>query len=184
MNLYIKNKEEELKKTIEFFKKELGHLRTGRSNPNMLEGITAEVYGVRTPLNGLANITVADGHSMTVSPWDKKIIKDIEKAIIDANLGLGVVNEGDRIRLTIPQMTEENRRELVKKLNEKMEDCRIANRQTRDTIKTEIEKAEKDKVISEDDRFRFIKELDETVGGFNDELKELRDKKEKEIMTI
>jgi len=184
MNQYIQAKREEFRKAIDFFKKDIANLRAGRANPNMLDGVFAEAYGVRTPLNGLASITVADARSMTVSPWDKNLLKDIEKAIVEANLGVGVVNEGEQIRITVPQMTEENRRDLVKKLNEKMEAARIKIRQTRDEIKEDIENAEKNKEISEDDKFRFIKELDEEVRSKNEELKEIRDKKEEEIMTI
>lgn len=184
MNQYIQLKQGEFQDAIDFFKKDIANLRTGRANPAMLDGIMAEAYGVKTPLNGLANIAVADAKSMTISPWDKNILKDIEKAITAANLGIGVVNEGDKIRLTIPQITEENRKELVKKLNEKMEDARIAVRKIRDEIKEDIEKAETEKKISEDDKFRFIKELDEEVRKRNDEVKEIRDKKEGEIMTI
>jgi len=184
MNQYIQVKEGEFQKAVEFFKKDIANLRTGRANPAMLDGVMAESYGVKTPLNGLANITVADAKSMTVSPWDKNILKEIEKAITGANLGVGVVNEGDKIRITIPQITEENRKDLVKKLNEKMEDVRIALRKVRDEVKEEIEKAEADKKISEDDKFRFIKELDEEIRKRNDEIKDIRDKKEGEIMTI
>jgi ribosome recycling factor len=184
MNQYIQAKNSDFTKAIDFFKKEISHLRTGRANPNMLDGIQAEAYGARTPLNGLANINVSDGHSITVAPWDKSVLKDIEKAIVEADLGVGVINEGDKVRITIPVMTEENRRELVKKLNEKMEECRISFRQIRDEIKTDIEKAEKNKEISEDDRFRFIKELDDIVAKKNEEIKEIRDKKDAEIMTI
>lgn len=184
MNQYIQSKQGEFQGAIDFFKKDIANLRTGRANPAMLDGIMAEAYGVKTPLNGLANIAVADAKSMTISPWDKNILKDIEKAITAANLGIGVVNEGDKIRLTIPQITEENRKELVKKLNEKMEDVRIAVRKIRDEIKEDIEKAETEKIISEDDKFRFIKELDEEARNKNDEIKAIREKKEGEIMTI
>jgi ribosome recycling factor len=184
MNQYIQIKQKEFQGAIEFFKKDIANLRTGRANPAMLDGIMAEAYGVKTPLNGLANIAVADAKSMTISPWDKNILKDIEKAITAANLGIGVVNEGDKIRLTIPQITEENRKELARKLNEKMEDARIAVRKIRDEVKEDIEKDETDKKISEDDKFRFIKELDEEARNKNDEIKEIREKKEQEIMTI
>ncbi len=184
MNQYIELKQEEFNKGVEFFKKEISSIRTGRANPNILEGVQAESYGVKTPLNGLAAINVVDGQSITITPWDKNIIKEIEKAIIDADLGVGVVNEGDKIRITVPKMTEENRKELVKKLNEKKEEVRITFRKIRDGIKNSIEQAEKDKEIAEDEKFKFIKELDEEVGKWNDELKEIRDKKEAEIMTI
>ncbi len=184
MNQYIQNQEEDFKKAIEFFKKEISSLRTGRANPSLLEGIQVDVYGTRTPVNGLANINVVDSKTMLVIPWDKNIIKDIEKAIVEADLGVSVINEGEQIRLVLPQMTEENRRVLVKKLNEKLETAKIRARQVREEIKGNIEEAFDNKEISEDDKFRFLKELDEEVGKINQELKEIRDKKEEEIMTI
>lgn len=184
MNQYIEIKQEEFDKAIDFFKKEITNLRTGRANPNMLEGVLVEAYGAKTPLNGVASISVPDGQSILLSPWDKNVIKDVEKAVIAADLGVGVVNEGEKIRLTIPKMTEENRKEIVKKLNEQMEVARIAVRKVRDEMKNDIEQAEKDKEIAEDDKFRFIKELDEEIGKRNAEIKEIRDKKEEGIMTI
>ncbi|MFC1678226.1 ribosome recycling factor [Patescibacteria group bacterium] len=184
MNQYIELKKEEFVKAITFFKKEIATLRTGRANPNILEGIQVDAYGTKTPINGVATINVPDGQSIVVAPWDKNVVKDVEKALIQADLGVGVVNEGEKIRLTIPKMTEENRKDIVKKINEKQEAARITIRQVRDEIKSDIEKAEEDKEITEDDKFRFIKELDDEVHNVNDELKELRDKKEEEIMTV
>lgn len=184
MNKYLQAKQGEFDKNIDFFKKEILSLRTGRANPAILEGIQVESYGVKTPLNGVSSISVADARSITLTPWDKGVIKDMEKAIVEANLGVGVINEGNLIRVTIPEMTEENRKDLVKKLNEKHEKSRITIRQTRDEIKGDIESAEENKEISEDDKFRFLKELDEKVAKTNDELKEARDKKEKDIMTV
>ncbi|MHB8904171.1 MAG: ribosome-recycling factor, partial [Patescibacteria group bacterium] len=136
------------------------------------------------PVNAVANIAVSDSRCILISPWDKSVIKAIEKAIIDAGLGLGVVNEGDKIRLTVPPLTEENRKELVKKLNEKMEKTRIILRGVRDAVKNAIERAYEDKEISEDDKFRAMKELDEFSAKKNDELKDMRDRKEKDIMEI
>jgi ribosome recycling factor len=184
MNKFLLAKKPEFQKAVEFFKKDIGSLRTGRANTAILEGVQVEAYGAKTPLIGLANVVAADARSLIVSPWDRNVMKDVEKAIIEAGLGLGVVNEGDKIRLTIPAMTEENRKELVKKLNEKTEHAKVSIRQNREAIKTAIEKAEKDKAISEDDRFRFMEELEEEVKKVNEELKGIRDKKEKEIMTI
>jgi len=184
MNTYIQNQQADLTNALDHFKKDIATLRTGRANPAMLDGITVEAYGVHTPLNGLANIAVADSRSMTITPWDRNVFKDLEKALVEANLGVGVVNEGDKIRITIPAMTEENRRDLVKKTNEKMEKARISLRQIRDEIKTAIEAAEDSKEIAEDDKFRFLKELDEEITRLSEELKGLRDKKEKEIMEI
>jgi ribosome recycling factor len=184
MNDYIELKQEDFNKAIEFFKKEIASIRTGRANPNMLEGVMVDAYGAKTPVNGVATINVPDGQSITVVPWDKNVIKEVEKAIVDADLGVGVVNEGDKIRMTMPKMTEENRIDLVKKLNEKHEASRVSIRQAREDIKTDIEQAEKDKVITEDNKFLFLKELDEEVSKQNDELKSLRDNKEKDLMTV
>lgn len=184
MNQYITVKEGDFEKINEFFKKEISSLRTGRANPAMLDGVTVEAYGARSPLNTLANINISDASSVVISPWDKSILKAVEKAIVDANLGLGVVNEGDKIRLTVPALTEDNRKDLVKKLNTKLETARIEIRKLRDEIKSTIEQAFDDKTIAEDDKFRYIKELDEVVVKRNEDLKELKEKKEKDIMTI
>ena len=184
MNQYVDQKQEEFEKIKEYFKKDIGTLRTGRANPALLDGIVVEAYGAKNPLNTLANINVGDSTSVTVTPWDKSVIKDIEKAIVTADLGVGVVNEGDKIRISVPSLTEENRKELVKKLSTKMETGRIEIRKLRDDIKSAIERAFDDKEISEDDKFRYIKELDEIVTKRNEELKDLKDKKEKDIMTI
>lgn len=184
MNQYIQAKNEEFIRVLDFFKKEISSLRTGRANPNIFEGIQVEAYGVRNPMNTVASINVGDARSMTITPFDKSVIKDIEKAVVEAGLGVGVVNEGDKIRITIPQMTEENRKELVKKLNEKYEKARISLRQVREEVKGNIESAEESKDISEDDKFRFLKELDEEIKKKNDELEEVRSKKEGDIMTV
>ncbi|MFA6106250.1 MAG: ribosome recycling factor [Patescibacteria group bacterium] len=184
MNKYIQAKNNDLKDAIEFFKKDISSLRTGRANPSLLDGVMIDSYGVKTPIQNVASITVADGRSMTITPWDKSVLKEAEKGIVDANLGVGVVNEGDKLRISIPMMTEENRRELVKKLNEKMEKGRVSLRQARDDIKNSIEEAFKKKEVSEDDKFKFITELDEAIRDYNEQLKALRDGKEKDIMTI
>ena len=184
MNQYIQPKQEEFVKIVDFFKKEISSLRTGRANPGILDGVQVGAYGVKTSLNGVASINVPDGQSITIAPWDKNVIKDIEKAIADANLGVGIVNEGSQLRLTVPKMTEESRREMVKKLNEKHEASRIAIRQVREDIKNAIEQAEKDKEITEDEKFLFIKELDEEIVKQNENLKTIKDKKDQDIMTI
>jgi ribosome recycling factor len=184
MNEYIKAKEGDLKSAVDFFKKDISSLRTGRANPALLEGVFVEAYGIKNPISAIGTISVSDSKSMTVSPWDRNLLKDIEKGVVEADLGVGVVNEGDKIRISIPPMTEENRRELVRKLNEKMEKSRISLRQLREEMKESIEAAFDAKEITEDEKFKFIKELDEEIRKRNDELKEIRDGKEKEIMTI
>ncbi|MBU0637143.1 MAG: ribosome recycling factor [Patescibacteria group bacterium] len=184
MNKHIQAKQVEFDKVIDFFKKDISNLRTGRANPTILDNIQVEAYGARTLLAGLASISVLEARSLVITPWDKNTIKDVERALVMANLGLSIINEGDKIRIVISPLTEENRRELVKKLNEKMETARISLRQVRDEIKEIIETAFKNKEDSEDDKFRFIKELDEEISKQNSRIKEIRDKKEEEIMTI
>ena len=184
MNTYLREQEESFINALDFFKRDIATLRTGRANPAVLDNVQVEAYGVLSPINTVANIAVADARSILVAPWDKGISKDVEKAIIEADLGMGVVNEGDKIRLSVPALTEDNRKETVKKLNEKMEKTRINIRQSREEVKNAIEKDEEDKEISEDEKFRFEKEMDEYVSKKNDELKAMRDHKEKDIMDI
>lgn len=184
MNSYLQAKKEDFEKGIEFFKKETHTLRVGRANPEVLDMVQVEAYGVRNQISGLASISVADARSLLVTPWDKSVLKDIERAVVEANLGLGVVNDGEKLRLSVPMMTEENRKAMVKKLNEMMEEARINVRKVRDEVKTAIEAAEKAKEVSEDDKFRFIKELEEEVAEKNETIKAIREKKEIDIMTI
>lgn len=184
MNQYLQERQNEFTNALDFFKKEISALRTGRANPAVLDAVQVEAYGVMNPLNAVGNIAVADSRCILIAPWDKGVIKSIEKAIVEADLGLGVVNEGDKIRLTVPPLTEENRKDLAKKLNEKMEKVRIILRGVRDKVKESIEKAFDAKEISEDDKFRFMKELDEFSAKKNEELKDARDRKEKDIMEI
>lgn len=184
MNQFLQAKQNDFNNALEFFRKEIGTLRTGRANPGVLDNVSVEAYGIMNPLNAVANIALADSRCIVISPWDKTVLKAIEKAIVEAGLGFGVVNEGDKIRLTVPPLTEENRKELVKKLNEKMEHTRVILRGVRDNVKNLIEKAFEDKEMSEDDKFRAVKELDEFSAKKNDELKDLRDRKEKDVMEI
>jgi ribosome recycling factor len=184
MNQYVESKQNDFMHALDFFKKEIASLRTGQANPAILDTVQVEAYGVMNPLNTVANIAVSDSRNILLVAWDKGVMKSIEKAIVEADLGLGVVNEGDKIRLTVPALTEENRKELVKKLNEKMEKTRIILRQAREGTKNVIETAFEEKEISEDDKFRFIKELDEFSARKNEELKDIRDRKEKNIMEI
>ncbi|MFH1413040.1 MAG: ribosome-recycling factor [bacterium] len=184
MNQYVQSKETEFERIYEFFQKEIASIRTGRANPSILDNVRIEAYGTKSPINALANVNIADAQCIIIAPWDKTIVKEIEKGIIEANLSLSVTNEGDQIRLKAAPLTEENRKELVRNLNDKYEKSRIDLRQVRDSIKSQIEKAFSDKEIAEDDKFRFVKELDEEVGKQNDKLKQTRDVKEKDIMTI
>lgn len=184
MNIYLQNKQEDFIKLVDHFKSDISSLRTGRASSAVFDNVYVDAYGTKTQLSGLASISVADSRCMLIAPWDKSIAKSIEKALIEADLGLSIVNEGDKIRATVPMMTEENRRELVKHLNEKTEKAKVALRQLREEIKSEIEAAASAKEFGEDEKFRYIKEMEEEVAKRNEEIKIIRDKKEKDVMTI
>ena len=168
-------------KTIYHLNQDISSIRTNRATPALLENIQAEVYSSKMPLTQLASIQAPEPKMLTVEPWDKNVIKDIEKAIQTASLGLSITNEGTFLRITIPPMTEENRKELVKTLNNKLENSRQAIRGVRDKIKEEIMTAEKSKEISEDDKYKLIEELDDMTRKYNDQVKEVGERKEQEI---
>lgn len=184
MNDFIKKREEEFKGAIEHFKKELASIRAGRANPAMIENIMVESYGAKTPLKQLSSIMAQEARTMVVQPWDKSLLKEIEKAITYANLGLSVAVDSAVVRVNVPQMTEENRRDLVKLMNEKMEAAKVGVRSVREKVKEEIMTAFRASGITEDDKYKFVEELDKKVGELNKELQEIAGQKEKEIMNI
>lgn len=171
-------------KILDRMKAELKSLRTGRANASILDAVIVEVYGQRLPLKGLASISVPDSKTLVVDPWDKNILRDVEKAIIEAKIGLQPINEGKFIRLPMPLMTEETRQELIKILGQKLEQARISIRQLRDKIRDQIFKEEKEKLLSEDQRFKLQQKLDEAVKDYNDKIKAAGEEKEREIMVI
>jgi len=180
----IDNHKEEFSKAVDHFQSEIGGLKTGRANPAILDSVRVEAYGTMNPIVNVASVTVPDARSLVIQPWDKSISKEIEKGIIEANLNLNPVNDGDKIRINLPPLTEETRKEIVKLLNQKTEDAKIAIRVIRDKAKEEIVAAEKDKEFGEDEKFRLLEELDKKVGGYNEQVKNLADKKEAEILTV
>lgn len=184
MNIYLEKHQQEFELTITHLKKELESLRTGRATPALVENILVEAYGAKTPLEHLASITTPEPKTIVIQPWDKNIIKEIEKALSSKNLGIQPVNEGNLIRLTLAPLTEESRRELLKILSHKLEQARISLRNTRDKIKEEIVTAEKNKEITEDDKYRYQKELDEFTAQYTEKIKELGEKKTNEMITI
>ena len=182
MNI-IESNSAEFAKAVEHYKHEIGTLKTGRVTPMILDNIRVEAYGIKNPLNQLGSVTV-DGHSLLIQPWDKSVIKEVEKAIVESDLGLSPSNEGERIRINIPPLTEETRKEIAKLLHQKAEHAKVAVRQIRDKVKEEIVEAEKNKEFGEDEKFKLLEELDKKVGGFNDQIKAVTEEKEEEIMTV
>ncbi len=180
----IKEHEGEFQKAIDHFKSEISILRTGRATPAMVEDIQVEVYDQKMEIKGLASINVPDPKTIVIDPWDKNVIKDIEKALNDSDIGVSPVVDGTVIRLNMPPMTEENRKDMVKILKQKAEQARISARGVREKVRDKIIKAEDAKEITEDERFRSQEELDKHVGEVNKEIDKITDEKEKEIMTI
>lgn len=184
MHQLITNHQPEFEGSINHLKEELQTLRVGRANPMMVENLSVDAYGTKTPLKQLASITVPTPRTMLVAPWDKGVVKAVEQAIREADIGINPVNEGEQIRLVIPQLTEESRKELVKSVAEKMERARISIRQIRDKVKEAVIKQEKAKAITEDDRYDVIEKLDALVKDFNERIKDIGVKKEQEILEL
>ncbi|MFC1612928.1 ribosome recycling factor [Patescibacteria group bacterium] len=184
MSQIIEQYKLDFEKAIEHLKIEISSIKTGRATPILVENIQVNCYGSKMPIPQLASINVPEPKNIVIKPWDKTIIKEIEKAIVNANIGLNPVNEGEQLRITLPALTEEDRITLVKLLHQKLEKSRIAIRGIRDKIKDIIIKMEKDKEIGEDERYREQKELDEVTTEYNEKIKEIGDRKEAEINTI
>lgn len=174
----------EAQKAVESFKKEIAALKTGRVTPALVENILIECYGQKMPLIQLASISAPDPKTILIQPWDKNVIKEIEKSISQSSLGVMPSINENTIRLNFPSPTEESRKEIIKILHQKLEDCRVNLRKIRENIRAAIILGEKNKEISEDEKFKKLEELDEEIKKKNDEIKNLSDKKEKEILTI
>ncbi|MHB8871266.1 MAG: ribosome recycling factor [Candidatus Doudnabacteria bacterium] len=175
---------EKFDKAIDHFKQELGGLRTGRANPALVDNVMVDSYGSKMPLAHVASISIPDAKTIAIQPWDKSNIGPIEKAIQVANIGLNPVNDGILIRLSIPSMTEERRKEMVKLLGQISEKAKIAIRNVREEILKEYKKQQEEENLTEDDLAGMKKDLQEVVDKYNEQVKEITASKEKEIMTI
>ncbi len=184
MHPLISEHEQEFVGIIDHLKQELTGLRTGRAHAALVDHIMVDVYGTMTPLKGVASVSVPDARSLLISPWDTSISKNIETAITNANLGVNPVNEGTTIRIVLPEMTEENRKAMAKVLNTKIEAARVSLRSVRDTIRDGIQKAEKSKDITEDDRYDLLEKTDQLTKDYTRTIQEMGDTKEAEILTI
>jgi ribosome recycling factor len=180
----INNKKPELEKTIEHFKEDLNQLRTGRASTALVENLLVDYYGAKSPLKQVASITIPEPRTILISPWDKGALVNIESAIRDSQLNLNPVNDGQVIRVNIPALTEERRKELVKVLNQKAEEARIGVRKHREEAWEEIQNLAKDGAIGEDDKFAGKDKLQAVVDEYNGKIEEIREKKEEEILTI
>jgi ribosome recycling factor len=178
----IHGTDDKLKKTIDFVLREFSEVRTGRANPGIVEGLHIDYYGTPTMLKQLASISVPDPHMLVIQPWDPTAIVEIEKAILKSNLGLNPSNDGKLIRLAVPALSQERRQEMVKIVHKKAEDGKVSVRTIRHEAKTHLEKLEKDKAITEDDKFRGIDEVQKLVDKSIVRIDEILKGKEKEVL--
>ena len=175
---------QKLEKIIEHLRHEVGLLRTNRATPALVEDMEVDYYGTKTPLKAIASISNRDARELIIQPWDKGAIQSIEKAIQVSSLGINPIAEKDGIRITIPALTEERRKELVKLLGRLIEDARIHVRRDREDALREIDREMKEKEISEDEKFRKRNEVQKIVDEINATIEQIEKAREKEIMTV
>jgi ribosome recycling factor len=176
--------EQKMTKSLDTLKAGLSKVRTGRAHPGLLEHITVDYYGSPTPLSQVANLSLVDARTIGVSPYEKKMVAVVEKAIRESDLGLNPANSGDLIRVPMPPLTEERRRELTKVVKSEGEDCKVAIRNIRRDANEQLKKMVKDKVISEDEERRAQEDTQKLTDRFVADIDKILAQKEAEIMTV
>lgn len=176
--------EEGMKKAVDSFKRDLQKIRTGRANTSMLDGIKVDYYGTPTPVNQVATVQVVDARLITVKPWEKNMIAVIDKAIRASDLGINPVADSELVRLPIPPLTQERRKELAKVVNKQTEEARVAVRSARRDAMDMIKDAEKDKQITEDERKKGEAKIQELTDKYVAQIEDIAKAKEKEIMEL
>lgn len=180
----IKTNEEKMQKTLDALKREFTSLRAGRATPALLDKIMVDYYGSPTPVNQVAKVSVPESRMIVIQPWEKPMLKEIEKAIMKSDLGLSPNSDGQAIRLAIPPLTQERRTELVKTINKKTEEAKVALRNIRRDVNDAIKKLEKAKEITEDDLEKGQKDAQKVVDKYTKLIDEARAAKETEVMSI
>ena len=173
-----------LDKSLEFLKSEMAQIRTGRANPGLLEDIVVEAYGAKMTVKELGSIMNLDPQTLVISPWDRGLLSSISKAIRDSEVKLNPVEESDRLRVPVPSLTEERRKEFSKLLSVKIEETKNTMRNVRQEAMKEIDRDFSDKLIGEDEKFRLKEEVEKIVKEFVEKAEELGEHKRQEIMTI
>lgn len=181
---FFSKSEEAMKKTIDRLKSELASIRTGRASSAVIEGIKVESYGSLIPINQLAGVSIPDAKTIEIRPWDASQLGAIEKAILKADIGMTPVNDGKIIRISVPPLTEERRKEIAKSISRMAEDFRVAVRNERRVLVENIKKLEKDKVITEDGRKKFESDAQKVTDDYIKKIDESIALKEKEVMQI
>ncbi|MFA5519990.1 MAG: ribosome recycling factor [Spirochaetota bacterium] len=176
--------EDRMQKSIKSLQKEFSTLRTGRANPAMFEGLKVMVYGTEMPMNQVATISIPEPRLVVIQPWDKSNLAEVEKAILKSDLSVNPANDGNLIRIQIPELTEERRKEYVKIAKSKAEDCKVAIRNVRRDGNDMIKALEKDKELSEDDSKIMQDKIQKITDKYVEEAQKITDNKEKEILNI
>lgn len=176
--------EEKMKKTVEAMRKDLASIRAGRANPALLDKVQVDYYGTMTPVNQLATISAPEPRLLVIQPWDKSVIASIEKAILKSDLNLNPSNDGNIIRIPIPQLTQERRMELVKLVKKKAEEYRVHIRNIRREANDRIKALEKDKSISEDEAKRAQDKIQKITDSYIEQVDTVLSNKEEEIMEV
>ena len=184
MSEIIQDTKSRMKKSIENLSRELANISAGRANSNLLNGVNVDYYGAPTPVQQLASINVPEARLLVISPYDKSSVADIEKAIIAANLGVNPTSDGEVIRITVPALTEERRKELVKNVKKIGEDAKVSIRNIRRDINDQLKKDEKNGDITEDDLRSQTEDVQKATDNSIKEIDNLVDEKEKDIMSV
>lgn len=184
MNQIINDANIRMDKTINTFREEIAKIRTGKATTALLDGIKANYYGNPTPLNQMANVSVLDVHTLSITPWDKSAVQEIDKAIRAADLGLNPISDGTNIKVPIPPLTEERRKDMVKMVKKNGEEFKVAIRNIRRDANEHLKKEEKDKKITEDDRKKAEAEIQKLTDEHIKKIDEIIKHKETEIMEV
>lgn len=180
-NLFLEIAQKKMDKALEAFNSNLTKVRTGRANPNMLDGIMVDYYGSPTPINQLASVSIQEGKTIAIKPFDRNVVKDVERAINTSDLGLPVQNGGDILRVTVPALTEETRKGFCKDVDKMAEDAKVQIRNIRRDANDDIKK---DKTIPEDISKSFLEDIQKATDKAIEKIEEYAKEKQKEIMTI
>ncbi|MCE2456579.1 MAG: ribosome recycling factor [Dehalococcoidia bacterium] len=173
-----------MEKSVSALERELGSIRTGRASPRLVENLLVDYYGVPTPLNQIASITVPEARLLMIQPWDKSAVKEVEKSVMKSDLGLMPNSDGTVIRLSIPQLTEDRRRDLVRMVGRKVEDGHVAVRNIRRSGVESFRTMERDKDLSQDESRRAQSDLQELTDLYIGQMDEMRQDKEQEVMEV
>ena len=180
----LKSAEHKMTTAVEFLGRDLQSIRTGRATPALLDRIQVDYYGTATPIHGVANVSAPDARMVLVQPWDRGMLGPIEKAIQKSDLGINPTNDGQVIRLVLPQLTQDRRKELVKQVHQRAEEARVAVRNCRRDALDHLRKAEKDGGISQEDEKRAQERLQKLTDGFIKRVEEVSKHKETEVMEV